>query len=127
MTTLNQASPDFIEFMYTGIDEAVSSIQDGDEFITFAIFQEGVERRMIRFVTENIEDGENVAIQQISAFEQKPEWALIVYDGFVTVNDQRTHAIIVNAYDRNLDDGFVFIQKYQPRDGHQSFELIENA
>ncbi len=100
MTTLNQASPDFIEFMYTGIDEAVSSIQDGDEFITFAIFQEGVERRMIRFVTENIEDGENVAIQQISAFEQKPEWALIVYDGFVTVNNQRTHAIIINAYDR---------------------------
>ncbi len=91
------------------------------------MFQEGVEKRIMRFVTENIEDGESVAIQQISAFEQKPEWALIVYDGFVTVNDQRTHAVIVNAYDRNLDDGFVFVQKYQPRDSQQSFELIGNA
>jgi hypothetical protein len=128
MADINQADPKFMDFMFTGLDHGINSIKDGSgPLIPFVMTSLNGEKKLSRFVADSYEDSMMNASEHIMHLNPVPDYALLAYDGFITMEGKKYDAIIVQAYDKTLDEGFVFAQRYIPKNDDQEFESIGNA
>lgn len=128
MKHLSEAKEALVELMFKGLDHGVSSIEDEEGLlVAFTIFEENKELKIVRFVTEKAQDGEIEAKAHLTKMEQKPELAIIAYDGIVTIENQEFDSIIIEAFDENDSTGYVLAQRFIRKTADTKFEPIGNA
>ena len=128
MADINKQTPEFMDFMFNGLDHGVNSISDGGgPLVPFLMTKIGDKKELKRFVTERYEEGIAVAEQTVKDMTPKPDFALIAFDGFITWEEKKYDAIFVKAFDRTQDEGFEFCQRYVPKADGNGIEPIGNS
>ena len=128
MKHLNEAKEGLVELMFKGLDHGVSSIQDDEGLlIAFVIFEENKELKIVRFATGRIEEGQVEAQKYLTKMEKKPDFAILAYDGFATIEDTEYEAIIVEGFDKSDTTGYVLAQRFKRKTSESKFEPIGNA
>ncbi|MFK7948764.1 MAG: hypothetical protein AB8G11_14320 [Saprospiraceae bacterium] len=128
MKHLNEAKEGLIELMFKGLDHGISSIQDSEGLlIVFSLFQQNGEIKIVRFVTDKLEDGPIQAQKYLVKMDEKPDFAVIAYEGIVTIENEKFDAVIVEGFDKNDTDAYVLAQRFKRKTAKSKFEAIGNA
>ncbi len=127
MNDINQFDPNFMEFLFTGLDHGIDTIKEGSTMIPFVITWTDGERKLIRFVADTFEESFKNATDHLRSLKPIPDYALLAYDGQVTIEEKKFDAIIVQAHNKNLVDCPVFAQRYIPKTEDCAFRAIGNA
>lgn len=128
MIDVNSIKQEYFDFAYIGLDHGINSIADsGGPLIPFVLTQTGSERKLQRFVTEKYEDGPLEAERYLKDLTIKPDKALVAFDGFITIDGQRSDAIIVKCYDKFEDEGLILAQRYTSKKDNNGIEPTGNA
>ena len=128
MKHLNEAKESLIELMFKGLDHGIGSIQDSEGvLIAFSIFEENNELKIVRFVTDKIEDGPIQAQKHLEKMDKKPDLAIIAYEGIVSIENEKFDAVIVEGFDQDDTDGYVLAQRFKRKTADSKFEAIGNA
>ena len=128
MAEINDQSPKFMDFMFSGLDHGIDSISEaGGPLIPYIMTQTGDRKELKRFVTEKYEEGVAIAQKTLEKMDVKPDFGLIAFDGFITWEEKKYDAIIVRAFDKNQDEGFEFCQRYIPKQNGSGIEPTGNA
>lgn len=128
MSDISQADPKFMDFMFTGLDHGINSIKDGSwPLIPFVMTSLNGEKKLSRFVADTYEDSMMNASEYIMHLDPIPDYALLVYDGFITMEGKKFDSIMVQAHDKTIDESFIFAQRYIPKNDNQEFQSIGNA
>lgn len=110
-----QPTDEFTEFFFLAIDHGFGSIEDGaGPLIPFAMTVSlNGERKLNRFLTENLEDGLEQARNHVDENRDEVVMYAIAWDGYVTLDHERTDAILVEAGERQDPSGVIFCQRYR--------------
>ncbi|XOV92197.1 MAG: hypothetical protein ACFHWX_18555 [Bacteroidota bacterium] len=112
---LDNANEKLIDLMFEGIDHGIESIKDNNgPLIPFSVTETKGEKKLIRFITETLEEGLEKGKESLRN-DSESELAILVYDGFLTADDIKYDAIIVIGYDRTDDVAYQLGQKYKPK------------
>jgi len=129
-TTMNKTAPSekLTALVFKGLDHAVSSIKDGNgPLIPFVMEQTNGQIKLRRFMEETLEEGLEEAKKYLTALEDKPDLAVIVYDGRITIDGSKYDAFLVNGYEKIDSNGYCFAQQYKPKKMFSPFKEIGNA
>ncbi|WKX76269.1 hypothetical protein [Zobellia laminariae] len=130
LKTMTKTAPSekLTTLVFKGLDHGVASIEDGNgPLIPFVMIKTGEQMNMSRFMEETLEEGLAQAKKYIVELDEKPELAIIVYDGLITENGKKHDAILVNGYEKNDSKGYCFAQKYKPKKMLSPFKEIGNT
>jgi hypothetical protein len=128
MKALSEAKQGLVELMFKGLDHGIGSIQDSEGLlIAFSIFGQEEELEIVRFETDNVEDGQFQAQDYLTNMDKKPPFAIIAFEGIVTMENQEFDAIIVEGFDKNDTTGYVLAQRFKRKTAKSKFEAIGNA
>jgi len=126
-TTKLEMSKQFSDLVFFALDHGIRSVEDGaGPLIPFVVFEGGSERKLQRFVAQQLEQSLAQARAAVEKFSLDVQAYAIAHDGFVTVNGERFDAILVEASERGRR-GVVLGQRYRPKTAAQSFQRIGNA
>jgi hypothetical protein len=102
-------------------------VREGGPLIPFVVIQNGEERRVVRFVADQLED----AVAEARAFIDELAATLQTYalavDAFVTIGEHKSDAILVEGEERGRGFALQFAQRYIPFDEGHPLESIGNA
>lgn len=108
-------SESFADLFFTAIDHGFRSIEDGsDPLIPFTLTVSTDGRRALqRYYTGELQ--ESVAQAQASITPDLPDVIMyaIAWDGYVTIDGERTDAIFVEAGEASDPRGVLFVQRYR--------------
>ncbi|MFN5984093.1 MAG: hypothetical protein ACK46Y_15340 [Fluviicola sp.] len=122
------ASEKLMELIFKGLDHGIYSIKDGDgPLIPFVITQTNGEIEMKRFMAETIEESVSQAKKYLKELSEKPELAIMAYDGMLTIEGIKYDAIMVDGYEINDSKGYCFAQRYKPKKFLSRFKEIGNT
>lgn len=125
---INNADPQLMELVFTALDHGVDSIRSsGGPLVPFLMMETEGARNMYRFVTERLEDGPVEARNALWSAEERPQFAVVCYDGYITTEGKRYDAVMVEAYDRKDPFCYVLAQRYKPKALLSRFTTIGNA
>lgn len=108
---------EFNDLIFAALDHGVDSIADGaGPLIPFVMIVtvEG-EKRLQRFVTDQLEEGVEAARNYVE--EEKSDTAIyaIAWDGYLTLDEQKCDAILVEAGERDRERGVLLAQRYEQK------------
>ena len=122
------ASEKLMELVFKGLDHGIYSIKDGDgPLIPFVMTQTNGEIEMKRFMAETLEECVAQAKKHLIDLSEKPELAIMAYDGMITLEGTKYDAIMVDGYEKNDSKGYCFAQRYKPKKFLSRFKEIGNA
>lgn len=128
MKHLNEAKEGLVELMFKGLDHGIGSIEDSEGLlIAFSLFQQNSEIKIVRFVTDKLQDGPIQAQKYLQKMDKNPDFAIIAYEGIVTIENEKFDAVIVEGFDKNDADGYVLAQRFKRKTAKTEFEAIGNA
>jgi hypothetical protein len=119
------ASDALVEFVFTCLDQATSMIEDGSTLIPYVISETPVGLELTRFASETLEGGREQA--KAHAATSSADRVGVVYDGYLTVEGERSDAIFVEAQERGTEPSVIFAQRYRPGKRFKKFQTIGNA
>jgi hypothetical protein len=119
------ASEELIEFVFAALDHGTSMVEAGGTLIPFVMSETVEGRELTRFVSETLEDGREQAKRHASA--SRADRVGVVYDGYLTVEGERSDSIFVEAQERGTDSSVIFAQRYRPRGRLRKFSTVGNA
>lgn len=121
-------SQELMDLIFTGLDHGVDSIRDGGgPLIPFVMTKTDEELDMKRFVGETLEESVEQATNYLIGLTEKPDLAIIVYDGLLTIEGTKYDAIMVDGYDKFDPTAYCFAQRYKPKKFLSKFKEIGNA
>lgn len=122
------ASEKLMELIFKGLDHGIYSIKDGDgPLIPFIMIDTNGEIELKRFMAETIEASVAQAKKYLVDLIEKPELAIMAYDGFLTVEGKKYDAILVNGFEKLDSKGHCFAQRYKPKKFLSRFKEIGNT
>jgi hypothetical protein len=80
---------------------------------------------LTRFVSDTLEEGREQA--NAHAAESSADRVGVVYDGYLTVEGERSDAIFIEAQERGATSSVIFAQRYRPGGRFKKFNAIGNA
>lgn len=107
-----ELAPDLMDFAFLGLDHGVSSVVDGEDLIPFAMTDVGDGAALSRFVAETFEQGLVNAREHVRG-EKDLLRAVIVYEGFITLEGNRQPAVVAEAYRQGDEFGIVLAQRFE--------------
>lgn len=113
-----EPSEQFTDFFFLAIDHGFGSIEDGaGPLVPFAMTVDLTgQKNLHRFVTERLEDGVELAREHVDGHRESISMYAIAWDGYVTMDGERSDAICVEAADREDSLAVLFCQRYrQPK------------
>jgi hypothetical protein len=119
------ASDALIEFVLACLDQGTSMIEDGSTLIPYVASETPVGLELTRFVSDTLEEGREQA--NAHAAESSADRVGVVYDGYLTVEGERSDAIFVEAQERSATSSVIFAQRYRPGGRFKKFNAIGNA
>lgn len=124
---IDQADKKLVDLMFFGLDHGIESVKASGKgpLIPFIITESNGEKKLIRLVTERLEDGLNEGIKSLKV-DETSDYGIIVYDGFLTDEGQKYDAIIVKGFDRKDNIGYLIGQRYQLKKFLTPFKTVGN-
>lgn len=127
MANINDANPELIDLMFYGLDQGIEALKDnGAPLVPFLITQTTGKRTVQRFMSERLEEGLAQARQFLSELVEKPDFSILVYDGYVTVEDKKIDAVMVEGdgeYEREI---YTIAQRYELTTAISELKAIGN-
>ena len=122
-----EMSEKFADLVFLALDHGVRSVQEsGGPLIPFVVYEEDGELKLQRFVTERLEEGPEQAREAIAASPESVTAYALAYDGYVTIEDTKFDAILVEASERGRPAGIRMAQRYSIKESLQSFQTVGN-
>ncbi|OXM72572.1 MULTISPECIES: hypothetical protein [Amycolatopsis] len=116
--------------LFDAIDHAVAEAEDtASGFVPFvlAVLPDG-EKVAKRYVDDEenftVEGSVALARQDLAAADPVPRHVALAWDGFLTLDEDRTEAVFVDAYEQGRPEGVRFAQRYLR--GGNGLELLGN-
>ncbi|MBO9627698.1 MAG: hypothetical protein J7484_15155 [Microbacterium sp.] len=109
----SQPSDRAVDLAFLALDHGIGSIDGGrDALIPFAIVESAEGRALNRFMAGTLED--SVAQGRVNLLLTPGlVLAVLAWDGFLTIDGQRSDAIFGEVYERGGEQSFVFAQRYR--------------
>lgn len=111
----------FAELMFWTLDYGVECVSTGETLIPFAAVLVGRQRQLRRLLAEGPEAAERI-LERLLAQEPIEAYAY-AYDGYVTLEGERSDAVFVEGAERGTDKGVLFAQRYRPADHAAGFAV----
>ena len=128
MSNQNNIDEKLLALIFLCLDHGIDSIRDIEgPLIPYSITENDGKRNLDRFLSDRVEDGVAAAKTSIKNLDPIPEFAAITYDGYVTVENEKYDAVIVEGYDRKDLDGHIFAQRYIPVRNGTAFQTPGNT
>ena len=105
------------DLMFQALDHAVASIADsGGPLIPFSIIDtEEEEKKLTRFMAENLEEGVSQMHSNIEGAKEGIVRYALAWDGFVTIEGKKWDALLVEAGDKVSEHAVLLCQKYKKK------------
>jgi hypothetical protein len=121
-----QPSEYLLELIFTALEHGLDSIDDGaGPLVPFVLTDQDGEVEIRRFVTERLEEGVTEARRAAREAVSGGRIAVAAWDGFITLDGERTDAIFVGAADSPEGPTYTFCGRYRYKG--QKLETIGNA
>jgi hypothetical protein len=121
------ASDELVELAFAALDHGIESVRDGGGPLVPFTLSEGPDgRQLTRFAAELLEEGQEEARRHVREAAGAERVALAV-DGYLSVEGERSDAILVEAQERGMTTCLVFAQRYKPAGRLSAFESVGNA
>ena len=119
------AGEELLDLIFVALDHGVDSVSGGGPLVPFALTEAPDGRTLTRFHAGELEVG---VAQAREHARDVPEATLIAiaYDGYLTVEDERSDAIFVEGQERGTASSVVFAQRYKPGGRLRKFSTIGN-
>lgn len=106
-------SSDLVDFAVDGLDHAAESVIASGGPLTPFCRTEGVDgrRQQTRCVAETLEEGLEAAREKVRQ-STGMQWALVAWDGYLTLDGTRTDAVFVEASDAGNSQSIILAQRY---------------
>ena len=117
MTEQIDTSVEFNDFMFIALDHGVKSIEDGaSPLMPFAMTKSaGGEQTLQRFATQTLEAGVEAAKEYVERQKSDISIYAIVWDGFLTLNNKKWDAVLVEAGEQGGEFGVLLAQRYEKK------------
>lgn len=109
------------DLMFKALDHAVDSVSSGGPLIPFVLTESGIQR----FMDEDLEVCKLKA-EEFLAAQHNEIVITLAYDGFITVQGEKSDAVFVKAFDRNEAKGILIAQRYSPKKLLSGFKTVGN-
>jgi hypothetical protein len=119
------ASDEVADLAFFALDHAIDSVSAGEPLVPFAVVEDESGRDLTRFAAETLEEGQANAREHVRAARDAVRVA-IAYDGYLTVEGERSDAVFVEAQERGRPLGVVLAQRYRPGGRLRKFATIGN-
>ena len=119
------ASDELLDLVFAALDHGIGSVEDGGPLIPFVLAETAGGRELTRFAAETLEEGVAQARQHAGA--SAADRVAVAYDGYLTVEGERSDAIFVEAQERTAPSSVVFAQRYRPGGRLRKFATVGNA
>lgn len=118
-------SDELMDLVFAALDHGIDSVSEGGPLIPFVLAEGAEGRTLTRHVTELLEDGLAQAREQVRG-EPGLERVAIAYDGYLTVEGERSDAIFVEGQERGRPASVVFAQRYRPGGRFRKLATVGN-
>ena len=119
-------SDQLLDLVFAALDHGIESVQEGGPLIPFALTEGSDGRNLTRFVAETLEEGQQQARSHLRG-QGATARAAIAYDGYLTVDGERSDAVLVEGHERGQAASVTFAQRYRPGGRLRKFTTIGNA
>lgn len=130
MIDFKNANKKLVDLIFFALDHGIDSVKGGGPLIPFAVAETNGKKTLNRFVPEDFSKMDE-CLQKAHAFianiSPTPDFVAITFDGRVTIQGEKTDAIMVKGFDKTQDEGFVFAQRYKPKAFLRKLKTIGNA
>ncbi|MEQ8786377.1 MAG: hypothetical protein RIC55_08760 [Pirellulaceae bacterium] len=125
---MSNSSQSYLELMRIagfGLAHAVWCVSDDEVLIPFLIQEIDGERQLVRFTSERLEDGVAEGRKRIEENPAQAELAVLLYDGYATIDGERRDALVLEAFDhRGGAQPFKIYQPYRPGQLGDGFAVL---
>lgn len=116
--TTSTDRPELMNLVFAALDHAVGSIAEaGGPMTPFVVCAEGDKAELHRFVAATVEEGLERAREFIKHVGPEITQVALAYDGYATVDDVRTDAVLVDVQAAGTPTSDIFAQRYEIVDG----------
>ena len=113
------------ELVRQTIDLAIRCVDTGETLARF-LMTEGESGAVISLVADSADESLVLAQRNVDAFDSRTTAFAFAYDGFITMQGERSDAIYVEASFAGAGHVFVFVQRYTPRQASTPVTRIGN-
>ncbi|MBI2546735.1 hypothetical protein HYV81_06165 [Candidatus Woesearchaeota archaeon] len=113
------------DLVFLALDHGIDSVRDGGNLVPFTLAKTKGKPELIRVMVENLQDSETATKEIV--FERKPKMYAIAYDGYITIDEKKYDAIIVEAGEKGKHKALKFCQRYIPKKLLRKFGTVGNA
>lgn len=125
MADINTQDFKFMDLIFSGLDHGIHSMNDGiGLLVPFLLTQIDGKKDLERFLTEEYEEGIRLAELSLKNLNPKPDFAVIVFDGYINWKEKKYDALFLRAFDKTQDEGFELCQRYITKKDKNDIELI---
>lgn len=120
-------SESLAELTFAAIDIGVMSVREsGGPLIPFVLMVDGGKRTMHRFAADRLEECLEQARAAVASAPESATAYALAYDGYITIDGQRSDAVMVEACERGEATGKLFAQRYAPKKLLRPFRQVGN-
>jgi len=116
---------ELVDLALEALDHAAESVSAGGTLIPFAIEVINGEKTLHRHVAETFEESVEMALLSLKG-RGDLDAAVVAYDGYLTVDGERTDAVFARVQACDQDSSLVFAQRYRPKRGLKRFKPLGN-
>lgn len=118
---------EFMKFVFNGIQKSVENARKSSEpIVPFVLTRKRGEQKIQRFNSDDYQEAVDMAIEYLAQIQPKPDFAVIAYNGILTIEGRKSDALYIKGYDKKEQKGLVFAQRYQPVTDELEFQVIGN-
>jgi nucleotide-binding universal stress UspA family protein len=119
------ASEELVDVVFAALDHGIDSVRDGGALVPFVLAEDADGRSLTRFAASTLEESQAQARQHAEA--SGAARVALAFDGYLTIDGERSDAILVEAQERGTDASVVFAQRYRPGGRLRKFSTVGNA
>ena len=124
MSEAQTSLPDLMRLAGFALGHAIWCVSDNETLIPFLLSERDEKRQLLRVTAELLEDAVQQAAAQLEANPDHSERAVLVYDGYVTMDDLRSDALIVKALEYGVIETPVRVYlRYRPGRAGEGFAI----
>lgn len=125
MKHLKDASEELTKKLISALDHAVQLKKDGiDPMIPFAFVYSNDNGTLKSFLGNSPEYADKMFERTL--IEEKPDFVIYGYDGYLTVEGSKYDAILLKAFDRGDNTIYLVGQRFQPKTDKEECIIIGN-
>lgn len=125
MKHLQEGSKDLIGHLLFALNHSMDLKRDGvDPMISFAVVIKGKDQVLKAFAGDRPDYADRMFEKTIN--EERPDYVVYAYDGYVTVEGIKNDAVLLKAFDRNDSEIYLVGQRFKPKSDGEGFEQIGN-